>query len=184
MKTLVELENSNCTWCHGAMLSALRQRAGVKGVWSDFSSGCLVIDHEDDPDALVALVKSTGRAVTVAGNGEKMMVSLDGHEAAECSVSNDAVRARSDEQGPAAAFPTSPPGGDPGFTVPRPSASWSPPATVSTAGLADPESGFPRGGAGIRVLSREQPFPGLLLRAARDFRRAFRVVLRLLPGRS
>lgn len=183
MKTFVDLENSNRTWCHDAMLSAQRKRAGVKRVWSDFSSGSHVIEHEDDPDVLVALIKSRGRAVTVAGNGERMMVSLDGHEAAECTVSTATVGPGLDGEGPTMASPTAtPPGGRPRSIARRPPETRSQAATGSKAGLSDRERGLRcGGGAGIRVLSREGYAQGLLLRATRVTQWAFRAVFRL-PG--
>ncbi len=87
MRTLVELDNSNCTRCHNHMLDELRKRQRVQRVWSDFSTGCLVIEHSDDPDVLVSMITTDERAIAVAANGERVMVSLDGHGTAECPVS-------------------------------------------------------------------------------------------------
>lgn len=82
------------------MLAALRARERVHRVHSDFATGCLVIEHEDDPDDLVSLITSMDRAVAVASNGEMMMVSLDYHEATECPVTNNAFRASRTEEKP------------------------------------------------------------------------------------
>ena len=85
MRTVVELENSNCTWCHHQTLAALRRRQWVQQVRSDFSTGCLEIEHRDNPGALVSLIKATDRAVALAANGEKVMIQVDAHASAQCS---------------------------------------------------------------------------------------------------
>jgi hypothetical protein len=44
MRTLVTLENSNCTWCHNAMLATLREKKGVHRVRSEFQRGrCVAV---------------------------------------------------------------------------------------------------------------------------------------------
>lgn len=165
MRTMVVLENSNCTRCHNAMLVALREREGVERVWSDFSTGCLVIEHEDDPDALVSFVTTAGRAVAVAANGEKVMVSLDGHEALECQVPKGtvgvSVAAEGGAPGPVSLSPSGPPSSK--TMVER----------VSRSDSANREHGRR---AGVRVLSRERPAPGVVPRVlARIFRTVFRL---------
>ncbi len=183
MRTVVALENANCARCHNAMLGALRGREGVRRVWSDFSSGCLVIEYEADPDALVSLVTSAGRAVAVGGNGERTMVFLDGHEALECPVSKGTDHVRSVERLETASAASSLGGGGRGYAVPSPSGTRSPAATVSRAALSGPPGDLRRGGgAGVRVLSRERPAPGLVLRAVRLVARMFRIAFRLTPG--
>jgi hypothetical protein len=167
MRTLVALENANCTRCHNAMLRALRERTRVQRVWSDFSTGRLVIEHEDDPDALVSLIMSTGRAVALGGNGEKVMVSLDGHEATQCPATRDTDRAGLGEKRLEMTSPTSPPEAAGAVSAVRsPSGTWSSAATSPSAALSDPAGRLGGGGrAGVRVLSRERPAPGLVLRA-------------------
>ncbi len=88
MRTLIALENSNCTRCHNAMLVRLRSIAAVRNVQSDFASGCLVVDHNTDPDALISMVTDSGRVICVAANGEREMVAVDGHHADGCPVAN------------------------------------------------------------------------------------------------
>ncbi len=183
MRTLVALENANCTRCHNAMLRALRERTRVQRVWSDFSTGRLVIEHEDDPDALVSLIMSTGRAVALGGNGEKVMVSLDGHEATQCPATRDTDRAGLGEKRLEMTSPTSPPEAAGAVSAVRsPSGTWSSAATSPSAALSDPAGRLGGGGrAGVRVLSRERPAPGLVLRAIRLVIRMFRIVFRPTP---
>lgn len=138
MKTIIELQNSNCPRCHNDMLGALREREGVERVRSDFASGCLVVDHEVDPTLLVSLIQTEGRAVAVADNGERMMVCMDGHEAPECHASKTLAGGGRDEEGDAVASGSA--SSQPG--APR--------------GLLDARANGPRGGrAGVRVVSRE-----------------------------
>lgn len=98
VRTLVTLENSNCTWCHNAMLATLREKDGVHRVRSELSSGCLIVDHEGEPDALLAVIATADLAVAVAGNGEREMVGVDGHEAVACRAEMDIVVAPPGEE--------------------------------------------------------------------------------------
>lgn len=84
MQTLLQLENGNCSFCHNKVVAELRKREHVASVHSDFSKGCLVIEHDEDPGALASLVTNTARAVEVAANGERVMVFVDAHEEQEC----------------------------------------------------------------------------------------------------
>lgn len=89
MLTLVQLETSNCSRCHNRMLAELRKRDDVVSVRSDFSKGCLVIEHEDDTAALIALIADATRGVATAANGERVMVYVDPHALAQCPYSDD-----------------------------------------------------------------------------------------------
>jgi hypothetical protein len=85
MRTVVELANSNCTWCRDAMIDHLMTRPLVRQVQVNSATGCLVVDHDHDiPEALVAEVRDDLRGWVLAEDGEKVMVSLDAHEAADC----------------------------------------------------------------------------------------------------
>jgi hypothetical protein len=183
VRTIVALENSNCTRCHKAMLVALRERQGVQSVWSDFSAGCLVIEHEDDPDALVSLITTADRAVAVAANGERVMVSLDGHEAAECQVSKGTVGITGVAEGPTSATAQEAVGGGPPEPVSlSPGGAPSSKTMVEGASLSGPANGERGGRAGVRVLSRERPVTGSVLRALRFLVRMFRTVFGLPSG--
>ena len=173
MKTLIALENSNCTWCHNEMLGTLRENVGVRGVQSDFSSGCLIIEHEDDLDALLSLVTTGGRAVAVAGNGECEMVPVNGHEAGACRGAAAIVRAPLGEKGSTTTSARS--AGTKASTTRCPSGTWSPAATVCPVCHLDGSGG--RGG--VRVLTRGRRTPGPVLRAVRFVVRKHRVAFRL-----
>lgn len=183
MRTLVALENSNCTWCNNDMLGALRERSRVQAVGFDSSAGCLVIEHEENPDSLVSLIRTEGRAVAVAANGERVMVSVDAHEAADCQVSKDTViRAQWDEEEESstghATSRTGP--GAAGRTASLPTGIWPSEGTLCPVCLTDPGSGRRHGGReGVRVLTRERPAPGLLLGAVRVLASVFRGVFRV-----
>ena len=87
MRTVVELANSNCTWCRDAMIDHLMTRPLVRQVQVNSTTGCLVVDHDhDSPAALVAEVRDDLRGWVLAEDGEKVMVNLDAHEAADCPL--------------------------------------------------------------------------------------------------
>jgi hypothetical protein len=175
MRTLGTLENSNCTWCHNAMLATLRDRKGVHGMRLEFSSGCLIIEHEGEPDALLAVIATADRAVAVAGNGEREMVGVDGHEAAACRAEMEIVVAPPGEEShPLAAM-------KPDGSGDNSSNSRSPSDTSSPAVPACPvcHPGGPGAREGVRVLTRVRPTPGLVLRAIRFVVRAYRVAFHL-----
>lgn len=155
MKTIVELENSSCVRCHNQMLAALRGRDDVQSVSSDFSSGCLVVEHDGNPQALVSLIAATGRAVAVAANGERVMVALDGHEAAECRAANDTEGAGSNEERE--------------MTASR--------GGTAENGSAASDGSSHKGRGGVRAVSR--PTPGPARRAVRALIRTYRAVFRL-----
>lgn len=197
MRTLVRLENSNCPRCHTRMLGVLRETKGVEHVASDFATGCLVVDHQDDPEMLVSLIATADRAVAIAPNGERVMVPVDGHEATECreppgrvptgtSVLAASVLATSALT--ASALTPSVPY-HAGTRGPRSAsgrmASTSPPgAATCPVCHSDPGRGPRRSDRGaVRVLSRQRPAPGLVLRMVRLLVGAFRIAFRVpSPG--
>ena len=184
MRTLVRLENSNCPRCHARMLGVLRETKGVEHVASDFATGCLVVDHQGDPEMLVSLIATADRAVAVAPNGERVIVPVDGHEATECRE-------------PPGRAPTGTRGAggqrvdgervDGERAVPRrdpwpavrlgPHGEHIPPgAATCPVCHSDPGRGPRRSGHGaVRVLSRQRPAPGLVLRMVRLLVGAFRI---------
>ena len=161
VKTLIALENSNCTWCHSEMLGTLRDKEGVRGVQSDFSSGCLVIEHEDDPDALLSLVTTADRAVVVASNGEREMAPVAGHEADACRGEKVIVRALPGGKGSAPTSARSP--GAKASSTRCLSDRGSPAAMVCP--VCHPEGGGGRDG--VRVITRKRPTSDPVLRAVR-----------------
>lgn len=85
MRTVVDLGNSNCTWCRDAMIKHLMTRPLVRQVHLDGTAGCLMVDH--DYDSAVALLATVGedlRGWVLADNGERIMVEVGVHEATEC----------------------------------------------------------------------------------------------------
>lgn len=92
MKTYIQLENANCTQCHNRVVAALLDRPRVNAVRADFSAGCILVEHDDDPAQLVAIVETMGRAVVLAANGERVMIAVDAHEAHECPLGTRSAR--------------------------------------------------------------------------------------------
>lgn len=98
MRTVVQLANSNCTWCLNAMVDQLRARPLVRRVHLDASAGCLVVDHEhDDPGTLVAGIQHDLHGWELAENGEVVMVDLAIHEESQCRWAGTVMR---DEEEP------------------------------------------------------------------------------------
>ncbi|MDQ2726911.1 MAG: hypothetical protein M3Y91_03375 [Actinomycetota bacterium] len=95
MRTVVQLENSNCVWCLRVMSDRLLARPLVQQVHVDSAAGCLVVDHDhDDPTALVADIHDDLRGWEAADNGEAVMVELAVHEESECRWASDAPPSR------------------------------------------------------------------------------------------
>ena len=93
MRTVVELANSNCTWCRDAMIDHLNARPLVRQVHVNATTGCLVVDHDhDSPAALIEEIHDDLRGWELAGNGERVMVDLDVHEEAHCPLSPGGTR--------------------------------------------------------------------------------------------
>jgi hypothetical protein len=87
MRTVIELANSNCTWCRDGMIDRLIRRPLVRQVHANSAAGCLVVDYDhDSPAALVAEVREDLRGWILAEDGDKVMISLDAHEAAGCQL--------------------------------------------------------------------------------------------------
>lgn len=93
MRTLVVVEPSNCAKCHNETLQAISEMARVNSARSVFSAGCLVVEHEDEPAAILSLVRASDHAVALASNGERVMVPVEAREVSECRRSHlsDAV---------------------------------------------------------------------------------------------
>ncbi len=167
MRTLIALENSNCSWCHNTMLGTLREQDGVREVQSDFSSGCLVIEHEDDSTALLALVTGANHAVAVASNGEREMIPVNGHEVIACREEQGSLTPLVDGEGSRDTV-TEPAGSRTGL-ITSPPPSDTPPRGVLACPVCHPDE--PGGREGVRVLTREQRLSGPVIRTAQALTR-------------
>lgn len=88
MRTIIELTNSNCTWCRDTMIEHLTARPLVRQVHVNSTTGCLVVDHDhDSPTALLEEIHDDLRGWELADNGEKVMVDLGLHERLHCPPS-------------------------------------------------------------------------------------------------
>ncbi len=87
MHTVVQLGNSNCSWCVNAMIEHLRARPLVREVRSSMTTGCLEVDHDYADEAeLVAGIHDDLRGWVKADNGEAVMVELDVHPEGQCPL--------------------------------------------------------------------------------------------------
>ncbi len=71
---MVGLANSNCSWCLNFMAARLAARPLVRSVHLDASNGCVVVEHDHDPAALVGEIHDDLRGWVAADTGEVVMV--------------------------------------------------------------------------------------------------------------
>ena len=75
MRTLIRVENANCTDCLNAIQDALMERSLVRSVRLHSADGCIEVEHDhDEPDALVELLRTSLRGWQIADNGEIIQV--------------------------------------------------------------------------------------------------------------
>jgi copper chaperone CopZ len=87
MRTLIQVQNANCTYCIGAVREELLARPRVHHVEMSLTAGCLEVDHDhDDPAALVELLRQSLHGAQVADNGEVVMIMTDPELTQECSL--------------------------------------------------------------------------------------------------
>lgn len=73
MRTLIRVENANCTDCLNAIQETLLARSLVRSVHLHAADGCIEVEHDHDaPDALVELLRTSLRGWQMADNGEIM----------------------------------------------------------------------------------------------------------------
>ena len=167
MRTLIALENSNCSWCHNNMLEMLREQYGVEEVQSDFTSGCLAIEHEDDSIALLALVTGADHAVVVASNGEREMIPVDGHEVIACrEMKHSAASPLAAEESTDTVMRLV---GKCTGSISNPLPSDAEPSASLACPVCHPDE--PGGQAGVRVLTREQRVSGPVIRTVQALTR-------------
>lgn len=84
-RTLIEFNGANCAWCLNNTLSHLRSHPSVLLARVREGTGCIEVDHDaGDLDELLAGLHVDLRGWQKADNGERMMVELKVHEAAQC----------------------------------------------------------------------------------------------------
>lgn len=73
MRTLIRVENANCTDCLNAIQDVLMARSLVQSVHLHAADGCIEVEHtHDEPAALVDLLRTSLRGWQMADNGEIM----------------------------------------------------------------------------------------------------------------
>jgi len=75
VRTLIRVDNANCTYCMNDVRDALLARPLVHAVRSSAVTGCWELDHDhDDLAAITNLVRQSLHGWEVADNGEIIMV--------------------------------------------------------------------------------------------------------------
>jgi len=83
--TLIEFHGANCSWCLRNTIDHLRSFDSVVSARERMGTGCIEVDHDAaDIDELLAGVQADLRGWEQADNGERVMVDLQVHEAAQC----------------------------------------------------------------------------------------------------
>lgn len=165
------MENGNCAQCLNEMLGVLRASEVVERVESNFTAGCLAIDHDNGLDALVALIATSGRAIEVASNGERMMVPVSFHQESGCRVPVHTVRVSLDGRVRTPVTPGDARGDSRGLTA-DPTSGDSLLSGLCPICRSDPTRDSGRGC--VQVLWREPYIPGLAKRMVRWFVRRSR----------
>lgn len=87
MRTLIRIENANCSYCIGTVQVELLERPLVHHVEMNAAEGCMEVDHDhDDPAALIELLGQSLHGAQVADNGEIVMVMTDPELTRQCSL--------------------------------------------------------------------------------------------------
>lgn len=86
MQTKLQVQNANCTFCMNAVKKELLERPLVNDVRSSATEGCWVVDHDDDPAALIAILNQSLHGWNIATNGEIISVTTDSRISDHCSL--------------------------------------------------------------------------------------------------
>ncbi len=87
MRTLIRVDNANCTYCMNAVRDALLARPLVHAVRSSAVAGCWEIDHDhDDLDAITNLVRQSLHGWEIADNGEIIMIATTPEVRDRCAL--------------------------------------------------------------------------------------------------
>lgn len=86
MRTLIRVDNANCTYCMNDVREALLARPLVRDVRSSAVAGCWELEHDhDDLTAIIDLVRQSLHGWEVAGNGEIIMIATTPEVADRCA---------------------------------------------------------------------------------------------------
>ena len=87
MRTLVRVQNANCSWCMNSVRDALLARPLVTDVELHPVEGCWAVDHDhDDPDELCSVLSQSLHGWTVQTNGEVVQVATDPGIVGSCDL--------------------------------------------------------------------------------------------------
>jgi copper chaperone CopZ len=87
MRTLVQVENANCSYCMNDVRDELLARPLVRGVRLSATAGCWEVEHDhDDPQALTELLQRSLHGWQVSDNGEIVEVVNNPTQSGECTV--------------------------------------------------------------------------------------------------
>jgi len=87
MRTLIRVDNANCTYCMNDVRDALLARPRVNAVRSSATAGCWEIDHDhEDLAAITNLIRQSLHGWEVADNGEMIMIATTSEVRDHCAL--------------------------------------------------------------------------------------------------
>lgn len=85
MRTLIKVENANCTFCMNDVRDTLLARPLVRDVRTSVVAGCWEVDHDhDDVAAITGVLRQSLHGWEVADNGEIVMIATSPDVADRC----------------------------------------------------------------------------------------------------
>ena len=86
MKTVVRIENTNCTYCVDDVRKALLAFPLVHTVEMSATTGCLDVEHDyEEVSAIIGLLRDSPLNWDIADNGEIVMVAATCESSGQCA---------------------------------------------------------------------------------------------------
>lgn len=87
MRTLINVENANCTYCMNDVRDTLLARPLVHDVRTSVVAGCWEVGHDqDDVAAITDLLRQSLHGWEVADNGEIIMIATSPNASDRCAA--------------------------------------------------------------------------------------------------
>lgn len=87
MKTVVRIENTNCTYCLDDVRKVLLASPRVRTVEMGATTGCLDVEHDyEEVSAITGLLRDSPLNWDVADNGEIVMVAPTCESSGRCAL--------------------------------------------------------------------------------------------------
>ncbi len=84
MRTLMRIDHANCPSCTESTRGVLLTNPMVHDVHMNTTTGCWVIEHDDDPSTIAEVLQESLHGWKVQSNGEIEMVSTTAEPLDQC----------------------------------------------------------------------------------------------------